>query len=55
MGYKSRKRNIKSRREKFQSTLRNTRLFFLFLFLGLLLFLFMSRRSIWAWLETYFY
>ncbi len=54
MGYKSRKRH-KSRREKFQEVLRNTRVFLLFLLIALLLYTFMNRREIWAWLETYWY
>lgn len=55
MGYKSRKRNFKSRRERFQDTMRKTRLFFLFLFIALLLYLFMNRHDILAYLKTYMY
>jgi hypothetical protein len=54
MGYKSRKRH-KSRRERFQDVLRNTRVVFLFIFLALLLYAFMNRRETWAWLKTYWY
>ncbi|TXB61799.1 hypothetical protein [Phaeodactylibacter luteus] len=55
MGYQSRKRNIKSRREKYQETVRNTRLVFLFLGIGLAVYFLMNRHSIWAYLKTYFY
>lgn len=54
MGYKSRKRH-KSRREKFQDVLRNTRVIILFMFIALLLYAYMNRREIWAWLKTYWY
>ncbi len=55
MGYKSRKRNFRSRREKFEQTMRNTRLVLLFLALGLLLYAFMNRHELWAYWKTYFY
>ena len=54
MGYKSRKRH-KSRREKFRDVLRNTRVIILFVFIALLLYAYMNRQGIWAWLKTYWY
>ena len=54
MGYKSRKRH-KSRREKFQEVLRNTRVVFLFLLLGLVLYSIMNWGEIQAILKTYWY
>ncbi|MEQ8702735.1 MAG: hypothetical protein RIC19_02385 [Phaeodactylibacter sp.] len=55
MGYQSRKRNFRSRRERFEDTMRKTRLFFLFLFLAILVYLFMNRYEFWAYLKTYLY
>ncbi|MCB0641446.1 MAG: hypothetical protein KDC44_07385 [Phaeodactylibacter sp.] len=55
MAYKSRKRNIRSRREKLASAQRNTRLIILFTFLGFLVWVIMHRVSLWNWLKTYFY
>lgn len=54
MGYKSRK-NYRSRRDKLENSLRNTRIIIIFALIALLIWLFMHRREYWAWLETYFY
>ncbi len=55
MGYQSRKRGYKSRREKFQHTVRNTRIILIFLSIGLLVWMFRNRYEFWGWLQTYFY
>jgi len=54
MGYKSR-RKYTSRREKFQGTMRNTRVVLIFVTIALIIWFYMNRRDYWAWLETYFY
>lgn len=55
MAYKSRRRNYRSRREKLATAQRNTRLIILFTFLGLMVWVFMNRVSLWDWFRTYFY
>ncbi|MCB0545771.1 MAG: hypothetical protein KDD02_19495 [Phaeodactylibacter sp.] len=55
MGYQSRKRGYKSRRERFDYTVRNTRIIFIFLSLGMAVWVFKNRLDWWAWLKTYFY
>lgn len=53
MGYQSRTRGYKSRRERFDSTMRNTRLIFIFLSLGMAVWAFRNRSDWWAWIKTY--
>jgi hypothetical protein len=54
MGYKSR-RKYTSRREKFQGTMRTTRLVILFIIIATAIWIFKNRYEYWAWLKTYFY
>ncbi len=55
MGYQSRKRNYRSRRERLQGHQRIGRVVFIFLLIGLALYLFFTRHAWWSYLETYFY
>lgn len=55
MGYQSRKRNYKSRRERLERDSRNIRRILLFSAIGLALYLFMTRYEWWGYLKTYFY
>lgn len=55
MGYQSRKRNYKSRREKNAIAARNLRVTLIFLGLALLVLLFKNRIAIWDWLRLQFY
>jgi hypothetical protein len=55
MGYKSRKTGYKSRRERFQHTVRNTRIIVIFLTLGMCVWAFRNRLDIWSWVKTYVY
>ncbi|MCB0584463.1 MAG: hypothetical protein KDD06_03940 [Phaeodactylibacter sp.] len=55
MGYQSRKRGYKSRREKFENTLRTTRVFLIFLSIGMVVWFFRNRYEFWGWLKTYIY
>ena len=55
MGYQSRKRGYKSRREKFAETMRATRVFLFFLTLGMAVWVFRNRYEFWGWLKTYIY
>ncbi|MCB9295425.1 MAG: hypothetical protein H6559_20225 [Lewinellaceae bacterium] len=55
MGYQSRKRNYKSRREKFSETMRSTRVFLIFLTIGMAVWFFRNRYEFWGWLKTYIY
>ncbi|MCI5082178.1 MAG: hypothetical protein MRY78_10805 [Saprospiraceae bacterium] len=55
MGYQSRMRNYKSRRERYEQSTRNIRIIFIFAIIALVVFLFKERYEIWGWLKTYFY
>jgi len=55
MGYQSRKRNYRSRREKLAAYLRNIRIITIFLLIGLGLYLLFNWVEIRDWLQTYFY
>jgi hypothetical protein len=55
MGYQSRKRNYKSRRERYHRDMRNIKIISIFFTLGLGVWMFMNRVSLWDWFKTYFY
>lgn len=55
MGYQSRKRNYRSRRERMQMHMRNYRMIFIFALIALAVLLYKNRWSLWNWLQTYFY
>lgn len=55
MPYQSRIRNYKTRREKNQATWRTVQRILLFFGIGLFIWGFMHRVSLWNWLRTYFY
>lgn len=55
MGYQSRKRNYKSRRERLQEHGRNFRIIAIFIVLAIAVLLFRSRYDIYYYLETFFY
>ena len=55
MGYQSRKRNYRSRRQKLKDSYRFWRVLSIFLVIGLLLWGFMKRHELIAWLKTYTY
>ncbi len=55
MGYQSRRRNYKSRRERLAEHQRTIRLIFIFGAIALVVLLYKNRWSIWSWLQTYFY
>lgn len=55
MGYQSRKRQYKSRRERLERDVRNIRVTVLFVLIALGVLLFKTRYSWWTWLQTYFY
>jgi hypothetical protein len=55
MAYQSRRRQYKSRRERYEQNSRNLKVFFIFGVLGLAVYLFKIRYEFWAWLKTYFY
>jgi len=55
MGYQSRKRGYKSRRERMHQHKRVIRMVTIFLFLAILLWLYKEREEWWWWIKTYFY
>lgn len=55
MAYQSRKRNYKTRREKLNSNLQTMRTILTFFSIGLVVWLYMNRFELWAWLKTYLY
>ncbi len=55
MPYQSRIRNYKSRRERNQETRRIVNRILLFVMVGLLIFIWFNRVSLWDWFKTYFY
>ncbi len=55
MAYQSRKRNYRSRRERYQRDMRNIRLIFIFALIAALILVFRNRYALWGWLKTYFY
>lgn len=55
MGFQSRKRGYKSRKERLDTSLRNTRLIFVFGFIALAVLIYKNRWDLWGWLKTYFY
>lgn len=55
MGYQSRKRNYKSRRERYEHTVRVTRLILIFGAIALVILVYKNRFEWWSWIKTYFY
>ena len=55
MAYQSRKKNYKSRRERYDQSTRNLKVFFIFAAIGLAVYLFKIRYELYGWLKTYFY
>jgi hypothetical protein len=55
MAYQSRKRNYKSRRQRYSIFTRNAKIVFVFASIGAAVWLFKVRYEIWGWLKTYFY
>lgn len=55
MGYQSRKRNYKSRRERNEATWKNFRTIILFALIAAVIIGFMNRVAIWDWLRYLFY
>jgi len=55
MGYQSRKRNYKSRRERYLRDKRNFKVVLLFAFIALLVLLFKTRHEWIFWIKTYVY
>lgn len=55
MGYQSRKRGYKSRRDKFKETRRILRIFLIFFTIGMAFWFLQNRYEFWGWLKTYFY
>lgn len=55
MGYQSRKRKYKSRRERYDKSSRNIKVVFIFGTIGLVVYIFKVRYELWGWLKTYFY
>ena len=55
MGYQSRKRNYKSRRQRWSDTLRNTRLILIFAAIALVILMFKNRHEFLTWVQTFFY
>lgn len=55
MPYQSRIRNYKTRREKNQAASRTVKRILLFVTIGLAIWVFMNRVSLWDWFRTYFY
>lgn len=55
MGYKSRKRNYKSRRERNAIAGRNFRTILTFLLIALLIIIIKNRVAIWDWFRLLFY
>ena len=55
MGYQSRKRHYRSRRERYAHHMRLAGVLLVFAMLALALFLFFRRHEWWPYLKTYFY
>ena len=55
MGYQSRRRNYRSRRERYEKHKRNFKVILIFSVIALGVWIFKERYEIWAWLKTYFY
>jgi hypothetical protein len=55
MGYQSRKRNYKSRRERYERDKRNAKVILVFAAIGLLVWLIMTRHEWWGYVKTFFY
>ena len=55
MSYQSRKRNYKSRRQRWADTMRNTRLVLIFGAIALVVLMFKNRYEFWNWFQTFFY
>ena len=55
MGYQSRKRNYKSRRERNAIAWRNLRTVFIFLLIAVIILVIKNRIAIWDWFRMFFY
>ncbi len=55
MGYKSHKKSKLSRRERYQKSTRNIKVFFLFLTLAVGVWIIKNRHEYWGIVKTYFY
>lgn len=55
MPYQSRIRNYKTRREKNEAIRRVTLRILMFVALGLAIWIYLNRVSLWDWIRTYFY
>ena len=55
MGYQSRKRNYRTKRQKLEANFRFWRILGIFAAVGLLIWLFMERHDWIAWLKTFTY
>ncbi|MDP4711017.1 MAG: hypothetical protein NWR67_10535 [Saprospiraceae bacterium] len=55
MGFQSRKRGYKSRRERLNSSLKSIRMILIFGSIALLVLIYKNRWDLWNWLKTYFY
>lgn len=55
MAYQSRKRNYRSRRERYERDKRNGKVILVFAFIGVFIYLIMTRHSWWGYLKTYLY
>ncbi len=55
MGFQSRKRGFRSRREKLDTSLRNIRMAIIFGTIALAVLIYKNRWDLWNWLKTYFY
>ena len=55
MGYQSRNRNYRTRRQKLEDNLRFWRVLGIFIAIGLVIYAIMERRDIWNWLKTFTY
>jgi hypothetical protein len=55
MGFQSRKRGYKSRRERLHTSLKNIRLILVFGSIALAVLVYKNRWDLWSWLKTYFY
>ena len=51
----TRKRNYRSRRERFRTVYRNTKIFIIFALIFLAVWIFKARHELWNWYSTYFY
>lgn len=55
MPYQSRIRNYRSRREKNEAAFRAVRRFVLITLIGIAIWVYFNRVSLWDWFQTYFY